>query len=69
VAGGGEHAHVGADLGDDRLGGPLAHPGDGGQPVLARANGAITRSTSVSRVAIEASSCSKCSRARRTSNP
>jgi hypothetical protein len=33
VPGGREHRHVHADLGDDRLGGPLAHPGDGGQPV------------------------------------
>jgi hypothetical protein len=33
VPGGGEHRHVGADLGDDRLGGPLPHPGDGGQLV------------------------------------
>ena len=36
---------------------------------LARANGAITRSTSVSRVAMAPSRCSRCSRARRTSNP
>jgi hypothetical protein len=28
---GGEHRHVDADLGDDRLCGPLAHPGDGVQ--------------------------------------
>ena len=33
MAGGGEHRHVGADLGNDRLRGPLAHPGDGVQPV------------------------------------
>jgi hypothetical protein len=33
VPGGREHRHVGADLGDDCLGGPLAHPGDGVQPV------------------------------------
>jgi hypothetical protein len=29
VPGGGEHPHVGADLGDDRLRGALADPGDG----------------------------------------
>ena len=33
MAGGGEHRHVGADLGNDRLRGPLAHPGDGVQLV------------------------------------
>jgi hypothetical protein len=33
VPGGREHRHVGADLGNDRLRGPLAHPGDGVQPV------------------------------------
>src|SRR5215218_9139475 len=33
VAGGREHRHVGADLDNDRLRGPLAHPGDGVQPV------------------------------------
>ena len=29
MAGGGEHAHVDTDLGDDALGGPFADPGDG----------------------------------------
>jgi hypothetical protein len=33
VPGGGEHRHVHPDLGNDGLGGPLAHPGDGVQPV------------------------------------
>src|SRR5206468_7092046 len=33
VPSGGEGAHVGTDLGDDRLGGALADPGDGVQPV------------------------------------
>src|SRR4029450_11159010 len=33
VAGGREHGHVDADLGDDALGGALADPGDGVQPV------------------------------------
>jgi len=33
VPGSREHRHVGADLGDDRLRGPLAHPSDGVQPV------------------------------------
>jgi hypothetical protein len=33
MAGGGEHRHVHPDLGNDRLRSPLAHPGDGGQPV------------------------------------
>src|SRR5512133_2181072 len=33
VAGGGEHAHVDPDLGNDRLGGTLADPGDGVEAV------------------------------------
>jgi hypothetical protein len=33
VPGSREHRHVHADLGDDRLRGPLPHPGDGGQLV------------------------------------
>jgi hypothetical protein len=36
VAGGGEHRHVHADLGNDALGGPLAHPGDGVEAVTGR---------------------------------
>ena len=39
MAGGGEHRHVHPDLGNDRLGGPLAHPGDGVQPVTGRSEG------------------------------
>lgn len=33
MARGGEHGHVDADLGDDDLGGPLPHPGNGVEPV------------------------------------
>jgi hypothetical protein len=36
VAGGREDRHVHADLGDDRLGGAFADPGDGVQPVTGR---------------------------------
>ena len=43
----GEHRHVDADLGDDRLR-RLAHPGDGIELVPGPAKGAITWSTSVS---------------------
>jgi hypothetical protein len=49
MPGGGEHRHVGADLGKDRLGGPLADPGDGGQLVPGPSQRAITSSTRRSR--------------------
>ena len=42
MPGGGEPGHVDADLGDDRLGGPLADPGDGVELVTGLAERGLT---------------------------
>ena len=69
VPGGGEHAHVGADLGDDRLRSPLADPGNGVQPVTGPSERGDHLVDAAVEVAIAASRCSRWSSASPTSNP